>query len=150
MALTTLRSSTAEQALASSSRAVLRSGQIVAVDHRDARAAQAELARERVDAPRRARRIGGAEVADDADAVPQAARQDGPQQSIEQRLVAALGVLAARELRERERALGERLEDQERRPARRDERVDHADAASVRSPEKPAAQPILRTSMQAI
>ena len=71
--------------------------------------------------------IGRPEVADDADAVPQATRQHGSQHVDEQWLVTAVGVFPPRELRERESALGERLEDQKRRPARRDERLDHAD-----------------------
>jgi hypothetical protein len=99
--------------------------EVVAFDDGDPRRLHAELGGEGSDAPRRAARVGGAEVADDADAVIEAARQHRPQQVIEERLVASVGIAPARQLGQRERALGERLEDQERRPAGGDERVDH-------------------------
>ena len=108
-------------------RAVSRSRHIVvAVDHRDDGGRQAEFQGEGTDAPRSPGRIGRSEVADDADAVPQAARQHGSQHVDEQWLVTAVGVLPPRELREREGALGECLEDQERRSASRNERIDDA------------------------
>ncbi len=100
-------------------------GQVVARHHRDARRAQAELARQRGDAPRRAPRVGGTEVADDDDAVGEAVGEHRPQFEVEQRLVAAFGVGAPGELGGGQRALGEHLEDQRRRPAALDQRAHH-------------------------
>jgi hypothetical protein len=106
-------------------RPLLGGADVVAFDHGDPRRREAELGRERGDAACRAARVGGAEVADDADAVLEATRQHRPEQLVEQRLVAALGVAAAGELRQREGALGEAFEDEERRAAGGDQRVDH-------------------------
>ena len=106
-------------------RPLLGGAEVVAFDHRDPRRREAELGGEGGDAACRAARIGGAEVADDADAVREAAREHRPQQLVEQRLVAVLGIDAARQLGQREGALGQALEDQERRPAGGDQRVDH-------------------------
>jgi hypothetical protein len=97
-------------------RTVVRAGHVVAVDHRDARPRQAQFTRQCVDAPGRAVRVGGAEVADDADAVLQAGAQHRRQHRVQQGLVAGLGVLPARQLRQRQRAFGQRLEDQHRGP----------------------------------
>ena len=96
------------------------------MDHRNDGGRQAEFQGEGADAPRSPCRIGRSEIADDADAVPQAARQHGSQHVDEQWLVTAVGVLPPRELREREGALGECLKDQERRPACRNERIHHS------------------------
>ncbi len=97
--------------------AVLLARYVVAVDDGDARRGQAEFVRQRVDAQGGAPRVGGAEVADDAHAVPQAAREHRAQQFVEQRLVAGRRVLPACQLGQRQRALGECLEDQHGRLA---------------------------------
>ena len=105
--------------------ALCRATQVVTVNDGDARRAQAELARQLRDAPRCAGRVRRAEVADDAHAARQAARQHREQHLVEQRFVASVGVVAARQLRQCQRALGQRLEDQHGRAARGDHRVDH-------------------------
>jgi hypothetical protein len=104
---------------------VLRAAQVVAVNDRDARRAGAELLRQLGDAPCGAVGIGRAEVAHDAHAVREAAREHGAQQVVQQRLVARVRLAAARQLGERQRALGQRLEDQHRRAAAGDQRLDH-------------------------
>jgi hypothetical protein len=75
--------------------------------------------------PRGARRIGGAEVAHDADAVREALAEDGPEHVVEERFVATVRIRAARELRQRERALGERFEHEHRGLPEPGERIDH-------------------------
>ena len=98
--------------------------QIVALDDADPQAVQALLARKRLQASRRGARIGGAEISNDRDAVLDAGLEDRPDEARELRLIAPFGILPARDLRERERALGESLEDQRGRAAARDECVD--------------------------
>jgi hypothetical protein len=122
--ITASRSALAPSAWRSSGRCRL-GADVVALDDGDPRARRPELGGERGDAARRATRVRRAEVADDPDAVIEAAPEHRAQQLVEQRLVAVVGVDAARQLGERERALGERLEDQERRAAGCDERIDH-------------------------
>ena len=100
-------------------------GQVVATGHRDARRAQTELARQRGDTVRRGPGIGGAEIADDDDAVAQAIGQHRAQFEFEQGLEAALGVGAARQLRGGQGAFGEHLEDQRRGAAAFDQRTHH-------------------------
>jgi hypothetical protein len=70
-------------------------------------------------------RIGGAEVADDDDAVAQAVGQDRPQLLHQQRLVAGGRVAAAGQLLQRQRALGQVLENQRGRAATLDQRAHH-------------------------
>jgi hypothetical protein len=112
-------------------RTVFFAREVITLHHRDARRLGAELARHAGDVPRRSARIGCAEVAHDADAVRKATREHGPQHRVEQWLVAGLGVVAAAQLRERQRAFSQRLEDQEGAlPGRsigepRDQRIDH-------------------------
>ena len=112
-------------------RLMRRRRQVVALHHRDARRGLAEFTRHAGDVPRRGTRVGRAEVADDADAVRQALGQHRAQQRIEQGFVAGLGVGAAAQLGQRERALGQGFEDEEGALARRavrqsgDQRVDH-------------------------
>src|SRR5690606_2501683 len=64
-------------------------------------------------------------IADDADAVLEAQRQDRLEHALEQGLVAGVRILEAGELRQRERALAERLEHDRGRPALRDEAAHH-------------------------
>ncbi|CPI55145.1 Uncharacterised protein [Bordetella pertussis] len=92
---------------------MLRAGDIVALDHRDARLAQAQPRGHAQDMARRAFRIGGPEVADDAYAVRQAARQHRSEHVLEQRLVPRLGIGALAQLRKRQGAFGQGLENQE-------------------------------------
>ena len=78
----------------------------------------------------------------------------GRSMRVEQRLVAGLGIGAAAQLGQRQRALGQGLEDQEGalpggpRASRAISVSTTGPAASVRSPEKPAAQPISRGAGQ--
>ena len=106
-------------------RAVFGAAQVVALQHGNARAGQAQLGRQRVDAARGTVRVGRAKVADDAHAVRQALRQHGAQQVHQQGFITCIGVSAARELGERQRALGQGLEDEHRRLAAGDERLHH-------------------------
>ena len=99
--------------------------QVVSLDDGDAQRTQAQAARQRVDAPGSAPRIGRSEVADDADAMRHAAFQDGLQHVGQQRLVAGIGIVASRQLCERQGPLGERLENQEGRTAGGHQGVDH-------------------------
>src|SRR5256885_9463462 len=87
--------------------------------HGDARHAQAQALRQPLDAARRAFGVGGTEVADDAYAMRQAVGQHGLQQVLQQGFVARVGLLAPRELGQRQRALGQGLEDQADRKSTR-------------------------------
>lgn len=78
----------------------------------DARRGQAALGGQGRDTPRGGGRIGRAEIADDADVVAQAVAQHRAHQVVQQGLVARLGVLVAGQLRQRQRALGQRFENQ--------------------------------------
>jgi hypothetical protein len=106
-------------------RFVLRPAQIVAADDRDAWRAQSQFRGECGDAFTGGPRVRRAEIADDADAAALAVRQHRLQQIHQQRLVAGARVVPARELRQREGSLGERLEDQHRRAAAGQQGVDH-------------------------
>ncbi|MCY1526571.1 hypothetical protein D9M68_616030 [compost metagenome] len=108
--------------------ALRRAGQRVAVHHRDAGRGQPLLAREFGDAPGGANRVGGPEVADNADAMAQAFAEHRPDQLIQQRLIAACRVVVAGQLRQRQRALGQRFEDQ-RAAAARGQRAHHGRGA---------------------
>jgi hypothetical protein len=99
--------------------------QVVTPHHRDSRGAQPQLAGDARDVAGRPVGVGRAEVADDADAGGQAAGEHGPHEVVEQRLVTGLGVVAARQLRECQRAFGQRLEDQHRRTTGRGQCIDH-------------------------
>ena len=115
--------------------------EVVAFDDADAQAPQPQLPRERLQAPRRGARVRRAEIADDRDAVLDASREDRTDEAVELRLVAPLGVLPPGDLRECERALGKRLENQRRRAAARDEGLDHRAGgvgAVAREPRAPA------------
>ncbi len=101
------------------------SGHVVAFDDGHARARQAQFAGQGMDAPRRRARVGRAHVADDAHAVPQAAREHRRQQLVQQRLVALLRVVAPRQLGQRQGALGQSFEDQAGRGAAADQFIDH-------------------------
>src|SRR5207253_10312359 len=92
---------------------------------RHTRRAQAWLARELQDARRRRPRIGGAEIADDPDLVPQAAREHGSDEPIERGIEAASWIAATLELRQREGALGQRFEHQKARPREPRQRINH-------------------------
>ncbi|MNL22263.1 hypothetical protein D3C87_1436010 [compost metagenome] len=85
--------------------------QRVAVDDRNARHGQALFARDCRNASGGGLGVGRAEVADDVDAVAQAVGQDRRYQLVQQRFIAAIGVVVARQLRERQRAFGKRFED---------------------------------------
>ncbi len=97
--------------------------EIVALDHRDARCCEAEFLCEPQDQVCGRARIGGAEVADDRDLVLQAVGQDRPQFEVEQHLVTRIGIGLLRQLRQRERALGQHLEHHDCRPAALDQRA---------------------------
>ena len=119
--------------------------EVVAFDDRDARRAQPEFARQRVDAPRRALRVGGAEVADDADAgvagsVPapgaaarRAAARSRPSGSLRRASWASASVRSASVSKISTAG-----------PPLATSASTTGAAASVRSPEKPAAQPMRR------
>lgn len=102
--------------------------QRIAVHHRDTRRGQAPPRGQFRDAPRRALRVGRAEIADDGDAVALAVAQHGADQIIQQRLVAKARILVARQLRQRQGAFGQRLEDQ-RAAAARGQRAHHGGRA---------------------
>ena len=87
--------------------------QIVAGDGGDLQAGDPQLARQRVHPLRRAQRVGRAHVGDDADAVAVTVGQHQRQVSVEEGRVSLCGILALEALRDRERALGEHLVDQE-------------------------------------
>ena len=118
-------------------------GEVVAFDDADAQSPQALLAREHLEPPRGGARIRCAEITDDRNAMLDAALQHGTDETLEGRLVARVGILPSRELRQRERPLRERLEDQRGGAAARDERR-HDRPRSVRSipgePRAPADQ----------
>ena len=78
------------------------------------------------------RRVRRAEVADDLDARCETARENRRQHPIECRTVAALRILPALELAQRQRALGQRLVHQKARTGLRGERV-HNRAACIAS-----------------
>ncbi|MNT28018.1 hypothetical protein D3C72_1636730 [compost metagenome] len=72
---------------------------------------QALFTRDGGNAPGGGQRVGRAKVADDVDAVTQAVRQHRRHQLVQQRFIAAIGVVVARQLRQRQRAFGKRFED---------------------------------------
>ncbi|MNT50014.1 hypothetical protein D3C72_1869060 [compost metagenome] len=86
--------------------------QRVAVHDGDAGRGQALFAGQLGDAPGGCGRIGRAEIADDADTMAQAIGQDGADQFVQQRLIAAPRVFIAGQLRQRQGALGQRFEDE--------------------------------------
>ena len=92
-------------------------GEIVALQHRDARLGQAELRGQPHDMSSGASRIRRTEVADDGDPVPEAVRKDRTQFLLKQRLITGLGVGAPCELGEREGPLSQVLEHERRRTA---------------------------------
>ncbi len=104
---------------------VLGAREVVATHYGQARLPCTEFTRQRQHALRGTARVGRAEVAYDADAAGQAVGQHRRQHLFKQRLIAGLGVGGARQLRQRERAFGQRFEDQHRRPAVREQRIDH-------------------------
>ena len=85
------------------------------MDHGNAWRLEAQLLCQAGDGARRTRRVGGAEVADDANAVLQAVGQHRPQKIQHQRLKACIGVALACQLGQGQRALGQGLENQHRR-----------------------------------
>ena len=85
---------------------------VVAQDRGNLHRRKAELGDDARGVLCRAARIGGAHAGDDARAVGAAVRQRGAQALVEELVVALTVVLQALELRERDRALGERLVDQ--------------------------------------
>ncbi|MNT08307.1 hypothetical protein D3C72_1430460 [compost metagenome] len=99
--------------------------EVVPLHHGHAGRFEPKLRRQRADAPRRRARVGRAKVADDGDAVGQAQAEYGRQELVEQRLVAVLGIAAPRQLRQRQRAFGQRLENQRRRATGGNQRAHH-------------------------
>ncbi len=93
--------------------AMFGSREVVSVHHGDMRNAHAQFLRHPCNLKRRGTRVGGAEVAHDADAVSNALRQDRPQHRVQQRLVSALRIGPATQLRQCQRAFRESLEDEE-------------------------------------
>jgi hypothetical protein len=73
-------------------RALCGRGQVVALHHRNARRGNAELARHAGDVAGGCARVRRTEVADDANAMRQAARKHRAQHRVEQRLVARFGI----------------------------------------------------------
>jgi hypothetical protein len=130
-------------------RPVLGTGEVVPGDDRDARRLQAEFPGESSNVPGGAFRVGCAEVADDADAVLQAGGEDGSQQRLELRLVAAVWIAAPSHwARARVRSASVSNTRNDGPPRSISDRTTGS-AASTRSPEKPAAQPI-RSGVEAM
>ena len=100
---------------------------IVAADHGDAAVRQAEPQGQPRHQPRRGGGIGGAEIAEDGDAVRHAVAQHRLQQPLQHRLVAELRVAPAFQLRQGHGALAQRLEEQRRGQAAGDQAADHRD-----------------------
>ena len=139
---------------------------VVARDDRDAQLRQAEPHRQRRHHARRGRRVGGAEIAEDRDAVRVAVGQHRLQQPLQHRLVAERRVAPPLQLRQRHGALAERLEEHRRGQAaphqaahHRDRRVhpvageagavaDQEDVAAAHAPAlpRPAAESVRRTA----
>lgn len=93
-------------------------------DDRDPRGAATEFRRDPVDAQRRRARVCGAEIADDAHPVVEAAGKHRRDQFVEQGFIAGFRIGFAGELGERQCALGQCLEDQHGGAGAADQRVD--------------------------
>ena len=120
-------------------------GEIVALDDADPQAREAELARERVEPPRRGARIGGAEVADDRDAVLDASLEDRADEA--RRAVArsrGRGSAGARAARSRASVRRDVSKMIAAGPPRATSVATTGPAASVRSLENPAPPPIAK------
>ena len=96
-------------------RAVRGAAQVIAVHHGNPRRARAQGLGQAVDGAGRGLRVGGAEVADDADAVLQAVGQHRAQKLGHQRFEPGLGVAAPGQLGQGQGAFRQGLEDQHRR-----------------------------------
>jgi hypothetical protein len=99
--------------------------QVIALHHGHTRRRQTQLHRQLADTAGRRTRIGRAEVADDRNVVDQAQAEDRRQELVQQRFVAMLGIVATCQLRKRQRAFGQRFEDQRGRSARGNQRAHH-------------------------
>jgi hypothetical protein len=106
-------------------RSVFRAREIVAVDHRDSRRRQSELACQCRDTQRRPLRIGRAEVADDPDVMREAVGKHRAQERIQLLLIASRRIAPAPQLGQGQRALRECLEHQIGRSAAGDQAANH-------------------------